>query len=127
MSDVKISYNSAYAISSSWDKTLRLWDLATGASVKRFVGHTKEVLSVSFSAMDSRQIVSGSADKTIKLWNTLGECKAESNDKGHQDWVTCVRFSPNPDDTSVISCGQDHMVKVRHFYLGSSIRSGGGW
>lgn len=39
-----------------------------------FVGHTKDVLSVAFSA-DNRQIVSGSRDKTIKLWNTLGVCK----------------------------------------------------
>ena len=36
--------------------------------------HTKDVLSVAFSA-DNRQIVSGSRDKSIKLWNTLGECK----------------------------------------------------
>lgn len=39
-----------------------------------FKGHTKDVLSVAFSA-DNRQIVSGSRDKTIKLWNTLGVCK----------------------------------------------------
>ena len=38
------------------------------------MGHTKDVLSVAFSA-DNRQIVSASRDKTIKLWNTLGQCK----------------------------------------------------
>lgn len=38
------------------------------------MGHTKDVLSVAFSA-DNRQIVSGSRDHTIKLWNTLGVCK----------------------------------------------------
>ena len=38
------------------------------------MGHTKDVLSVAFSA-DNRQIVSASRDKTIKLWNTLGVCK----------------------------------------------------
>jgi WD40 repeat protein len=36
----------------------------------RFVGHTSDVLSVSFSA-DDRQIVSGSRDRTIKLRNTV--------------------------------------------------------
>lgn len=45
-----------------------------GTTTRRFVGHTKDVLSVAFSA-DNRQIVSGSRDKTIKLWNTLGVCK----------------------------------------------------
>ena len=38
------------------------------------MGHTKDVLSVAFSA-DNRQIVSAARDHTIKLWNTLGVCK----------------------------------------------------
>lgn len=46
----------------------------SGSTTRRFVGHSKDVLSVAFSA-DNRQIVSGSRDKTIKLWNTLGVCK----------------------------------------------------
>ena len=49
-------------------------NLYSGQTTRRFVGHTKDVLSVAFSA-DNRQIVSGSRDKTIKLWNTLGVCK----------------------------------------------------
>ena len=46
----------------------------SGVTTRRFVGHTKDVMSVAFSA-DNRQIVSGSRDGTIKLWNTLGVCK----------------------------------------------------
>merc|ERR1712139_20601 len=72
--DVVISSDGQFALSGSWDGTLRLWDLNTGVTTRRFVGHEKDVLSVAFSA-DNRQIVSGSRDKTIKLWNTLGECK----------------------------------------------------
>ena len=48
--------------------------VCSGLTTRRFVGHTKDVLSVAFSA-DNRQIVSGSRDHTIKLWNTLGVCK----------------------------------------------------
>uniref|UniRef100_A0A493ST41 Small ribosomal subunit protein RACK1 n=1 Tax=Anas platyrhynchos platyrhynchos TaxID=8840 RepID=A0A493ST41_ANAPP len=74
VSDVVISSDGQFALSGSWDGTLRLWDLTTGTTTRRFVGHTKDVLSVAFSS-DNRQIVSGSRDKTIKLWNTLGVCK----------------------------------------------------
>ncbi len=107
-----ISSDGAYALSSSWDKTLRLWELATGNTTRTFVGHVNDVLSVSFSA-DNRQIVSGSRDKTIKLWNTLGDCKFTITDKGHTEWVSCVRFSPNPQNPVIVSAGWDKLVKVR--------------
>jgi WD40 repeat protein len=55
---------------SSWDGTLRLWELSSGETKKQFIGHERDVLSVAFSA-DNRQIVSGSRDKTLRVWNTL--------------------------------------------------------
>ncbi|CAG8476592.1 5941_t:CDS:10 [Funneliformis caledonium] len=109
--DVVISSDGQFALSASWDKTLRLWDLNNGTTTRRFVGHDKDVLSVSFSP-DNRQIVSGSRDKTIKLWNTLGECKFNIQDDGHSEWVSCVRFSPNPSNPVIVSCGWDKLVKV---------------
>jgi WD40 repeat protein len=117
-----ISSDGAYALSSSWDKTLRLWELSTGVTTRRFVGHTNDVLSVSFSA-DNRQIVSGSRDRTIKLWNTLGDCKYTITDKGHTEWVSCVRFSPNPQNPVIVSAGWDKLVKVRTHFLCTSTLS----
>mmetsp|Transcript_10067 Transcript_10067/g.20366 ORF Transcript_10067/g.20366 Transcript_10067/m.20366 type:complete len:319 (-) Transcript_10067:322-1278(-) len=112
VSDVVLSSDGQYALSSSWDHSLRLWELSTGRTTRRFVGHTNDVLSVAFSA-DNRQIVSGSRDKTIKLWNTLGECKWTIKDEGHSEWVSCVRFSPN-NTPLIVSAGWDKLVKVWH-------------
>jgi guanine nucleotide-binding protein subunit beta-2-like 1 protein len=60
VSDVVISSDGAFALSASWDSELRLWDIATGKTTRRFVGHDKDVLSVAFS-VDNRQIVSGTS------------------------------------------------------------------
>jgi len=109
--DIVISSDGQFALSGSWDSTLRLWDLNYGTTTRRFVGHTKDVLSVAFSA-DNRQIVSGSRDKTIKLWNTLGECKYTIDEQGHTEWVSCVRFSPNIQNPIIVSAGWDKLVKV---------------
>jgi len=109
--DVAISSDGQFALSGSWDGTLRLWDLSTGTTTRNFYGHTKDVLSVAFSA-DNRQIVSGSRDKSINLWNTLGQCKFTITDEGHKEWVSCVRFSPNLATPLIVSAGWDKMVKV---------------
>jgi guanine nucleotide-binding protein subunit beta-2-like 1 protein len=110
--DVVISSDGQFALSGSWDGTLRLWDLHTGTTTRRFVGHSQDVLSVAFS-IDNRQIVSGSRDKTIKLWNTLGECKYTIQEQdGHSEWVSCVRFSPVTNNPIIVSGGWDKAVKV---------------
>jgi len=113
VSDVVISSDGQFALSGSWDGTLRLWEINSGKTTRRFVGHDKDVLSVAFS-VDNRQIVSGSRDKTIKIWNTLGECKytISGGENGHDEWVSCVRFSPSQTVPLIVSCGWDRRVKV---------------
>ena len=121
VSDVTLSQDGQYCLSASWDATLRLWHIGppqgsddpkeiSGDCKYKFVGHTKDCLSVAFSP-DNRQIVSGSRDHTIKLWNVIGECKFTIT-PGHDDWVSCVRYSPNLETPQIVSAGWDKKVKV---------------
>ena len=55
------------------DRTVRLWDAATGKAVKTFIGHKGIIYCLAFSH-DSSRLASSSHDKTIKVWQ-LGRAK----------------------------------------------------
>ena len=61
----RLSCVGQFALSGSWDGTLRLWDLNTGTTTRRFVGHTKDVLSVAFS-VDNRQARAPPATRALQ-------------------------------------------------------------
>jgi guanine nucleotide-binding protein subunit beta-2-like 1 protein len=116
VSDLTLSNDNMFVISSSWDKTLRLWDLRSGKCVRQFHGHNKEVHTVSFST-ENRQIFSGGSDKAMNLWNTLAECKMTSNlnpnqNNDHKDWVSRIRFSQSLKNQYWASVGWDGRLKL---------------
>lgn len=111
VSDVALSNTGEFAVSASWDCSLRLWNLQTGQCQYKFLGHTKDVLAVTFSP-DNRQIVSGGRDSALRVWNVRGECMHTLTKDAHKDWVSCVRFSPSLETPLIVSGGWDNTVKV---------------
>lgn len=84
----------------SSDKTIRLWDGATGQHKKVLMGHTGDVSSVAFSP-DGATLASGSSDDTIQLWDIeTRKNKLEFN--GRSFAVTAVAYSS---DGSEIASG----------------------
>jgi WD40 repeat protein len=52
----------------SEDRTVRLWEAASGQEVLTLKGHTDVVRSVTFSK-DGRRLVSGGWDRTVHVWD----------------------------------------------------------
>jgi WD40 repeat protein len=53
--------------SASWDNTIRLWDVATGAETARLEGHTSAIQALCL--LPDGRLASGSADNTIRAWD----------------------------------------------------------
>jgi WD40 repeat protein len=80
-------------ISGSDDKTMRIWDIVTGAERQVLKGHSAPVAAVDFSP-DGRLIISGSMDGEVRIWDTVAGTMQRALE-GHLDRVDAVAFSPN--------------------------------
>jgi WD40 repeat protein len=100
------------------DRLVLLWDLETGAEVRRFEGHTDGVQSVAFSA-DGALLVTASKDKTVRLWDA-GTGKEVRQFTGHADAVLAVAYSR--DGKYVVSVGRDAAVRLWDVATGNEVR-----
>ncbi|MEW6686866.1 MAG: hypothetical protein AB1393_11775 [Candidatus Edwardsbacteria bacterium] len=71
VTSVAVSPNGRYALSGSWDDTVKLWEIATGREIRTFAGHKGWVNFVAFTQDGKHAISYSEVDHTIKLWDIL--------------------------------------------------------
>jgi WD40 repeat protein len=94
--------------SGSGDRTVRLWDVRTGAEVLALRGHTGAVRGVCFSP-DGALVASAGQDPGVRLWDARTG-KELAVLEGHDSWLTGVCFSP--DGRRLAAGGEDRQVRV---------------
>jgi WD40 repeat protein len=109
-------------ISGSADQTVRLWDLASGETIRVLKGHRGAVNAVALSP-DGGTVVSGGADRTMRLWDRVSG-KEKRTLTGHSDWVWSVAFSP--DGKRVLSGSADRTMRLWDVKTGKEVRTFGG-
>jgi WD40 repeat protein len=73
---VAITPDGRQAVSGAEDRTLRVWDLTTGAELHILTGHAAWVQVVAVTP-DGRLVISGAHDKTLRGWDLVtGELRA---------------------------------------------------
>jgi WD40 repeat protein len=56
------------AVSASYDKTLKVWDLDTGCALRTMNGHSSAAYDVAVTP-DGKRAVSASGDTTLRVWD----------------------------------------------------------
>ena len=61
-------------MTSSYDRTAKVWDTMTGNLLQDLKGHTNAVWTVDFSQFNqNRLLATGSLDSTVKLWGNANK------------------------------------------------------
>lgn len=107
--------------SGSYDKTVKIWDLGTGAVVSTLKGHSESVSSVAFSPEGTR-LISGSVDDTIRVWCPHTESLFYSL-SDHADSVLSLSIAVSPDGLAIASSSEDRTVKIWNLKTGKLFRT----
>ncbi|MGH8902826.1 MAG: trypsin-like peptidase domain-containing protein [Egibacteraceae bacterium] len=79
----------------SFDRTVRLWDVASRQPLgEPLTGHTDRLMAVAFSP-DGRLLATTSFDRTVRLWDVASRQPLGEPLTGHSNEVYGVAFSPD--------------------------------
>ncbi len=112
-----ISPDGQTLFSASADKTIKLWNLATGKEIRTLTGHSSFINHLAISP-DGQALVSASADKTIKLWD-LATGKETNTLTGHSSFVNYLTITP--DGQTLVSASADKTIKLWDLPTGKEI------
>lgn len=119
VNSVVFSNDGILIASGSSDKTIKIWNVATGEEEQTLKGHMDEVNAVVF-LNDGTLIASGSSDSTVKIWN-VATGEEERILEGHTGSVISVVFS---NDGELIASGSyDKTVRIWNVATGINIKS----
>ena len=95
-------------ITSSWDGTIKYWDLFGGMIEKKHTYHKGAINAVDYNKKGN-YMASGGVDRSIILWNPE-KGQILSRLEGHTYPITSLEFTN--DGEKLVSCSSEGMIKV---------------
>jgi len=90
-----LSPDDRYLITAGIDKTIKVWDIATGFQIRCLKGHSGQIESVAISP-DGQLVLSGGWDNTVRLWELSSGRLLKTLKDNTQKWhIEKVSFSPD--------------------------------
>ncbi|WP_286619269.1 TIR domain-containing protein, partial [Variovorax sp. J22R115] len=119
VTSAQFSADGKTVLTASWDKTARLWDVASGKELRALRGHENVVTSAQFSA-DGKTVLTASWDKTARLWDVASGKELRAL-RGHENVVTSAQFSA--DGKTVLTASWDKTARLWDVASGKELRA----
>ncbi|HEX4588815.1 MAG TPA: WD40 repeat domain-containing protein, partial [Gemmataceae bacterium] len=105
-------------VTASKDKTVRVWDIATGRELRTLIGHTGIVRGLTVLP-DNRRAATAGWDGTVRLWDldTGEELRQYPGHKGQVWWVECDAAGRR-----LLTAGQDGTIRLWDVNAGTAIK-----
>jgi WD40 repeat protein len=117
---IGISYSpdGRYALTTSYDLTVRMWDVKTGKQVRRFDGYTTWTYKAILSP-DGRRVLTGGDDRAIRIWDAETG-KELRRGEGHTEGIISVAVSP--DSARALTCSWDKTIRLWNVETGEQLK-----
>ena len=103
--DVAFSPDGKTLAMASRERTVHLWDVASGKLLETLKGHSSAVSAVAFSP-DGRTLASGGGDQTVRLWNVETRRELMQLDSGNVELGALETLAFSPDGKHLLAGGR---------------------
>ena len=108
---VAFSPDSKRLVAASYDRRVKVWDMADGKPLQTYWEHRAAVLHATFTP-DGRWVTSADSGGNVHIWEARSGRLVRSF-RGHTGPVTCVAFSP--EGRRLATAGNDQTVRIWDF------------
>jgi len=98
-----------FLASGSRDKTIKIWETATGQCIMTLIGHDNWIRGVQFHPAGNH-LISVSDDKSIRIWDLKQGRAVKTINDAHTHFVSCLDF--NHANPCLATGGVDDVVKI---------------
>ena len=105
---VRFNKDGKYLLTTSKDRTWKLWNPRSGVCIKTYSGHAHPVNTID-GANDNSRVATAGGDKDVFLWDVTSGQKLRKF-KGHEGGVNGVRFT-GEGDSVIVTAGFDRSIK----------------